>query len=264
MFPEIIKGFIVLFFIFVPLERVFSLHKQKIFRSGWGTDITYFFIGHFVGRAGMAISVLITFSVLSQLINPALQSRVATQSVCLQFLEAVIIADMGYYIAHKLLHTVPWLWKFHAVHHSVEYMDWLATMRVHPFDQIFTKTFQMIPLYLLGFSEVTFGIYAIFSSVIAFLIHANFRLKFRVLKWVIATPEFHHWHHSKIPRVHNKNFAAQFPLLDLLFGTLYLSTNKIPKQYGISECVPIGYLEQIVYPFKRSLENAKSSFRERN
>jgi sterol desaturase/sphingolipid hydroxylase (fatty acid hydroxylase superfamily) len=58
----------------------------------------------------------------------------------------------------------------------------------------------------------------------------------------IATPEFHHWHHIKVPRVHNKNFAAQFPLLDLLFGTLYLPVDKIPKQYGISERVPIGYL----------------------
>ncbi len=119
MFPEIIKGFIALVFIFVPLERVFSLHKQKIFRPGWQTDLTYFFVGNFIGKAGTAISVLITFSVLSQFINPALQSRVATQPIWLQFLEAVVIADMGYYIAHKLLHTVPCLWKFHSVHHSV-------------------------------------------------------------------------------------------------------------------------------------------------
>jgi sterol desaturase/sphingolipid hydroxylase (fatty acid hydroxylase superfamily) len=105
MFPELVKGFIVLFFIFVPLERVFSLHKQKIFRTGWRTDTGYFFIGHFFGRAGTAVSVFITFSLLHQLINPTLQNRIAAQPVWLQFIEAVVIADIGYYLAHKLLHT---------------------------------------------------------------------------------------------------------------------------------------------------------------
>ena len=257
MLPELVKGFIVLSFIFVPLERVFSLHKQKIFRTGWRTDTTYFFIGHFFGGVGTAISVFITFSLLQQLINPTLQNRIAAQPVWLQFVEAVVIADIGYYLAHKLLHTNPWLWKFHAVHHSIEQMDWLATVRVYPFDQIFTKTCQMIPLYFFGFTPKILGVYMIFSAAIAFLIHANFRVKFGGLKWVIATPEFHHWHHSQVPRVHNKNFAAQLPLLDWLFGTLYLPTGRMPHKYGVSELVPAGYLGQMIYPFRRSIKNAK-------
>jgi len=261
MFPELVKGFIVLFFIFVPLERVFSLHKQKIFRTGWRTDTGYFFIGHFFGRAGTAVSVFITFSLLDQLINPTLQNRIADQPVWLQFVEAVVIADIGYYLAHKLLHTNPWLWKFHAVHHSIEQMDWLATVRVHPFDQIFTKTGQMIPLYFLGVTPETLGVYALFSAAIAFFIHANFRVKFGVLRWVIATPEFHHWHHSQVPRVHNKNFAAQLPLLDWLFGTLYLPTRKMPHKYGVSELVPAGYLGQMLYPFRGELKMENEAFK---
>jgi sterol desaturase/sphingolipid hydroxylase (fatty acid hydroxylase superfamily) len=261
MFPEIVKGFIVLFFIFVPLERVFSLHKQKIFRTGWRTDAAYFFIGHFFGGAGTAVSVFVTFSLLDQLINPTLPSRIAAQPVWLQFIEAVVIADIGYYLAHKLLHTNPWLWKFHAVHHSIEQMDWLATVRVHPFDQIFTKTCQMIPLYFLGVTPETLGVYALFSAAIAFFIHANFRVKFGVLRWVIATPEFHHWHHSQVPRVHNKNFAAQLPLLDWLFGTLYLPTRKMPHRYGVSELVPAGYLGQILYPFRGELKMENEAFK---
>jgi sterol desaturase/sphingolipid hydroxylase (fatty acid hydroxylase superfamily) len=91
MFPEFLKGFIVLFFIFVPLESVFSLHKQKIFRTGWRTDAAYFFIGHFLSRSGTAISVFITFYLLDQLINPTLQNRIAAQPVWLQFVEAVLL-----------------------------------------------------------------------------------------------------------------------------------------------------------------------------
>jgi sterol desaturase/sphingolipid hydroxylase (fatty acid hydroxylase superfamily)/rhodanese-related sulfurtransferase len=261
MFPELVKGFIVLAFIFVPLERAFSLHKQKICRPGWRTDAAYFFMGHFFGRAGTAISVFITFYLLHQLINPTLQNRIAAQPVWLQFVEAVVIADIGYYFAHKLLHTNPWLWKFHAVHHSIEQMDWLATVRVHPFDQIFTKTCQMIPLYFFGFTPKSIGVYVIFSAAIAFLIHANFRVKFGVLRWVIATPEFHHWHHSQVPRVHNKNFAAQLPLLDWLFGTLYLPTRKMPHRYGVSELVPAGYLEQMLYPFRGDLKMENEAFK---
>jgi sterol desaturase/sphingolipid hydroxylase (fatty acid hydroxylase superfamily)/rhodanese-related sulfurtransferase len=261
MVPELVKGFIVLFFIFVPLERAFSLHKQKIFRTGWRTDVAYFFMGHFFGGTGTAISVFVTFSLLHQLINPTLQNRIADQPVWLQFVEAVVIADIGYYLAHKLLHTVPWLWKFHAVHHSIEQMDWLATVRVHPFDQIFTKTCQMIPLYFFGFTPESLGVYVIFSAAIAFFIHANFRVKFGVLRWVIATPEFHHWHHTQVPRVHNKNFAAQLPLLDWLFGTLYLPTRKMPQRYGVSELVPAGYLEQMLYPFRGDLKMENEAFK---
>jgi sterol desaturase/sphingolipid hydroxylase (fatty acid hydroxylase superfamily) len=250
MFPEVIKGFILLAFIFLPLERLFTLHPQKIFRPQWGTDATYFFIGNLIGKAGIAISAFITFSLLGNFINPELQNRVASQPEWLQLIAAVIIADIGYYIAHRLLHTVPWMWKFHAVHHSIQHLDWLATVRVHPLDQIFTKTCQMIPLYLLGFNAKSLAIYALFSAGIAFFIHSNIRLKLALLKWLIATPEFHHWHHVNEPKIHNQNFAAQIPLLDWLFGTLYTSEKRTPNRYGISEQLPSNYFRQLLYPFK--------------
>ena len=255
--PEIIKGFIILAFIFIPLEQIFFLHKQKIFRPEWKTDITYFFIGHFIGRIAGAIIVTISFSILTNFIDLQLQNKVASQPLWLQFIEAVIIADMGYYIAHRLLHTIPWLWQFHAVHHSIEHMDWLAAVRVHPCDQIFTKIWQMMPLYWLGFTKETLVIYALYSAVIAFLIHANIKIKFGILKWFVATPQFHHWHHSEVPKVHNKNFAAQFPLLDFLFGTLYMPVGKMPNKYGVSDAIPTGYFDQILYPFLRRMKNVR-------
>jgi len=261
MFPEVVKGFIILALIFVPLERIFSLHSQKIFRESWGTDTIYFFIGYFIGRAGIALSIFLTFSLMGKLINPELQTKIASQPVGLQLLEAIIIADLGYYFAHRLLHTVPWLWQFHSVHHSIQQMDWLAAVRVHPCDQILTKLCQIIPLYLLGFSPEMFAVYAIFSAAIAFFIHSNIRLKFGLLKWIIATPEFHHWHHINEPKYYQKNFAAQLPWLDIIFGTLYMPVKKVPNKYGVPELIPTGYIGQLLYPFTRimQMKNKQSS-----
>lgn len=259
MSPEIIKGFVILACIFIPLERIFALHNQKVFRRGWKTDATYFFTGHFIGRIS-AIALAVTLSLMTDLFNQELQSKIASQPIWLQFAEAIVISDMAYYIAHRLLHEVPWLWQFHAVHHSIERMDWLAAVRVHPCEQLFTQICKMMPLYWLGFTKETFAVYALYSAAIAFLIHANITIKFGPLKWFVATPEFHHWHHTQSPQMYNKNFAVQLPLLDLLFGTMYMPAKKMPERYGVSDSVPAGYVGQIFYPFSRMMQNAKSQF----
>lgn len=261
MVPNVIKGFLILLFILVPIERLFSLHPQKIVRPGWGTDAIHFVIGHFVGRGAVwAISVFLIGHFFSGLINSDLQKLIASQPVWLQFIETVLIAETGYYTAHRLTHTVPWLWQFHAIHHSGKYIDWLAAVRVHPIDQIFTKVFQILPIYILGFNEKALVIFILFSAFEAFFIHSNIRFKFRGLSWVIVTPAVHHWHHSSNPEAYNKNFAAQLPILDILLGTFYLPANKTPEKYGISDPVPLNYVGQLFYPFRSLKMESISDF----
>ncbi|NES84475.1 MAG: hypothetical protein F6K10_25420 [Moorea sp. SIO2B7] len=257
MFTEAIKGFLCLCLVFVPLERVFYLHKQKILRSGWTTDAIYYFTGNLIGKLGLAICLTIAVDYLGNFINPNLQKLVANQPIITQFIAAIFIAELCYYTAHRLLHTVPVLWQFHAVHHSVKQLDWLAAVRVHPCDQIFTKICQIVPLYCLGFSEKTFVIYFLFSAAIAFFIHSNIRLRFPLLRWLIVTPEFHHWHHSTNPQAYHTNYTAQLPLVDFIFGTFYLPLGKFPQSYGITAPVPRNYWEQILYPFPRVIKMIK-------
>ena len=130
-------------------------------------------------------------------------------------------------------------------------MDWLAAARLHPLDQVVTKVLTIVPLYLMGFSKATFGAYLGFATFHAVLIHANVRFKFGPLRWLITSPQFHHWHHSNEPQAHNKNFAGELPLLDWLFGTFYLPDDRMPTQYGVSERVPTRYFRQMMYPFER-------------
>lgn len=253
MKANVIFGLIVGALIFIPLERLFALRKdQKILRRGWRADVIHFLFTRTLADVFTFIFVGALVLLLHWLVSSNFQAIVAAQHSLLQFVEAVLIANFGGYVGHRLSHEVPFLWRFHSVHHSISEMDWLAAARVHPLDQIVTKSLIIVPLYVLGFSKATFGAYLGLATLHAVFIHANVRFRFGPLRWVIGTPEFHHWHHSAEPAAHNKNYAGELPALDLLFGTFYLPKNRMPQTYGTSEPVPISYFGQMLHPFRRS------------
>ena len=243
-------GLFLFFVIFTPLERYFALHpEQKIFREGWRTDAIHFLCNRFLVDAASFVVIIVLAIFWRWIINSDFQAKVAAQPFLLQFLQALLLIDFLGYFYHRLAHWSPTLWKFHSVHHSPSQMDWLSAARSHPLDQVFSLAFTFVPVYALGFSEKTFGAFIIVFALQGIFLHSNVRFRFRRLRWLIATPEFHHWHHSNDLEARNKNFAGQFPWLDWIFGTLYLPKNKIPQSYGIDETMPKGYLKQLKYPF---------------
>ncbi len=252
--PDVVKGLLILICVFVPFEKIFAIHKYNLLREGWITDLCYYFSGYFIGRGTAQVVTMFTF--LSQDSMPTLLTFMSQKSIGWQVFASIVIGDLSFYFAHRLLHTVPWLWRFHAIHHSSTHIDWLATVRVHPLEQVFTKTCQMIPLYWLGFSTEALAIYAIFSSAIAFFIHANIRVSFPILKWIIATPEFHHWHHDQVSNLGTKNFAVQLPIIDYIFGTYYMPKGELPTEYGTKLETSTNYFSYLVYPFKNVAKNS--------
>jgi sterol desaturase/sphingolipid hydroxylase (fatty acid hydroxylase superfamily) len=251
--PDPIKGLLILVCVFVPFENVWTMHKQKLWREDWLTDICYYFLGYFIGKG--SLQIFLVFALLKQGSIPVLSEFVSQQPLQLQVLGSIVIGDLSFYFLHRLLHTVPWLWQFHKIHHSSTNIDWLATVRVHPFEQIATKAFQMIPLYWLGFSTEALAIYVVFSSAIAFFIHANTRIKFPVLKWIIATPEFHHWHHDRYPKLYAQNLAVQLPIIDYIFGTYHMPDREMPNQYGMELNIKTNYFSHFMYPFNELFIN---------
>lgn len=246
-------GLLVLLFIFVPLERFFPRHPQRFFfRKHFLGDLVHFLINKFLIQVGLAIVVVVFLFLMSFLVSPSFQAKVASQPGWLQFLEAFFLAELFGYVGHRLTHTIPWLWRFHSVHHSIEELDWLAAARLHPIDQIFTRSLVILPLFLMGFSKETFGGYLVLSTLWAIFLHSNVRFRLRWLSYLVGTPELHHWHHSNEKKAYDKNFSGQLPLLDLLFGTFYLPKEKRPTRYGIDEEMPAGYLKQMLYPFRRA------------
>ena len=165
-----------------------------------------------------------------------------------------LVADLAEYWTHRAYHEMPLLWKFHAVHHSTETLDWLAGSRLHIFEMVTTRVFVLTPLYLLGFSQGVLNIYIVIIGFWGVLIHANVRLPWGPLRSVLVTPDFHHWHHSSDDEAIDKNYATQFAFLDRLFGTAVKSDGLFPQNYGVvGNYMPDGFVRQQLFPFQRLL-----------
>jgi lathosterol oxidase len=240
---------LVLALVFVPLERLFArLAEQPVLRRGWRTDLAYFFVSHLLVQVTVLLTMAPATLLFGRLVHGGFQAAVASQPLALQFLQALLLADLFQYGIHRAFHRVPWLWRFHAVHHSSERMDWLAGSRLHLFDVVVTRAVSFAPLYLMGFAEPALLAYLFFVSFHAVFIHANVRFRFDALRWLVVTPRFHHWHHAA--EVVDVNFAVHLPWLDRIFGTAHLP-ERWPERYGIAgDLLPDGWWHQLVYPLR--------------
>lgn len=244
----IIFGLVALAAVFIPLEKVFALHPRKVFRKGWTTDVVHFLVNNLLTLVGVIIAVVFVGRALHRLIPQSARDSIASWPFALQFAVALTVTEVAGYWGHRATHRVPVLWKFHKVHHSIEEMDWLAAAHLHPIDQAFTRSCVVLPLYALGFSRATFGAYLVVATLLAIFVHANVRIRFPGARWIIGTPEYHHWHHANEANAVDKNFAS-LPVIDAIFGTLHLPRTW-PARYGIDERQPEGYLRQLAWPFR--------------
>jgi sterol desaturase/sphingolipid hydroxylase (fatty acid hydroxylase superfamily) len=241
---------IILACVFIPLERLLPLHKdQGPLRRNWIHDLSYVLFNGFLIRAGSTLMFGAAMAAYRSYVDPADTAWVASQAIWLQVIAVTVIADTGYYIAHRASHAVPFLWKFHSVHHSIEQMDWLATHRVHPVDQILSNGLSLLPIYFIGFSPAAVGIYFVIYQVQALLVHSNVRITFGPLKYIFATPEYHHWHHANQREAYDRNFASQLAIIDVVAGTIFLPRHR-PEKYGLTEPMPAFYHQQLLYPFQ--------------
>ncbi|MBC8036811.1 MAG: sterol desaturase family protein [Rhizobiales bacterium] len=252
IFPDP-KMIILAVLVFVPLERLFALRRdQSILRSLWQLDSIYMLFNSAITGLGISVLLFTTLLLSPHLVPQEFRSWVGSQPVWVQLPVMILLADLGFYAIHRLFHKIPWLWKFHAVHHSIEEMDWLAAHRVHPVDQILTKGVSFLPVFALGFSAAPIAAYAFLYHWQSLLIHSNVRIGFGPIGRIFATPRFHHWHHANQPQAYDKNFAGQLSFLDAVFGTLHMPAANMPKRYGTDEPVPHSYGAQLMFPFQQS------------
>ena len=235
--------------VFVPLERAFPLRAdQTTFRFGWATDGLHFLVSHLAVQT-LSFLTLLPATALAAVWQPrGLVDAVTAWPFLVQVGAVVVVADVTQYWVHRAFHTVPALWRVHAVHHSSTAMDWLAGSRLHVIDVLVTRGLVLVPIFLLGFERRALYAYLVVVSFHAVFVHANVRFRFGWLDYVVTTPRGHHWHHAQRPV--DKNFAVHLPVLDRLFGTQYLPADQWPEDYGIhGDPVPEGYARQLAYPF---------------
>jgi sterol desaturase/sphingolipid hydroxylase (fatty acid hydroxylase superfamily) len=245
-----LKSMVAIAVIFIPLERLFPLRRsQAILRRGWKNDLVFLLLNSALMNLAVAVIAAGVLLLKPHILAPAL-SQAIQQPVWMQVVELVLLIDLMHYAMHRIFHAVPVLWRFHALHHSVEELDWLATFRVHPVDHIPTSVAMLLPILLLGWSPLAVAIWGAVYRWHAFFQHANVRLPLGRLGLAVVGPEFHRWHHSTAAEARDKNFAAQFALWDVIFGTCYLPPGISSQEYGIEEAFPATYVDQLCHPFR--------------
>src|SRR5437868_8734599 len=235
--------------IYVPLERLWPRYpKQGTFRNEWTLDVVYFMSTHLPLQI-LSFLVLLPASQATKYLGvPALQQLIARVPWLLQFFLAIVVADIAEYFVHLALHKVPFLWRFHAIHHSSKALDWIAGSRSHFVDDTLVRGFILVPM-MIGFSQTIILAYLIFVTLHATWTHCNFRPNAKWLEKFLVMPRFHHWHHTSQKEGIDKNFAIHFPWIDKLFGTYYYP-DEWRERYGLDgEEIAPSFMGQTIEAF---------------
>ncbi|HKP62575.1 MAG TPA: sterol desaturase family protein [Polyangiales bacterium] len=237
---------------FIFIEKIVPKYdNQAILRPAWQLDLFYFSINHLLIGVLLIIGNGFAPTVFGWAVNSHVQAFVSGLPLVAQLALLLVCADFAQYCCHRAFHEIPGLWKFHAVHHSSEHMDWLAGSRSHLVEILIDRSIVMVPLYLLGPSKAALDAYVLFAAVQAVFIHANVRVPFGPLKYVLTTPQFHHWHHSSDKPAIDTNYAVHLPIFDLLLGTFHMPDEHWPVEYGTTKPLPKTFVGQLTYPFRR-------------
>lgn len=259
-----VAAFVLLALGFIALEKLWpSVRGKRLLRAGWKTDAFYWLFTPLVSKnltrlgIGVMLAILLIASgtkVNRENIEAAIAGRdtwISTWPLWVQAISVLVLSDFTAYWMHRAFHK-GWLWRIHAVHHSSRELDWLASVRLHPLNELITRMAQVLPFYFLGFSPLVLAGVAPILSLYAILLHANVNWSFGPLRYVIAPPRFHRWHHSSESDGLDKNFAGLLPLWDLAFGTFYMPAGKRPQVFGIvGNDMPEGLWGQLAYPFTK-------------
>ena len=239
---------------FGTAERLWGRRDQKLLRAALGTDIAYYFLSSLLPRFLLVVPLSLLAGGAHRLFGGALYEWTAAMPLGLRVLLAAVVGDIGSYWGHRWSHEIPWLWRFHAVHHAAEEVDWLINTRAHPLDLIVTRLCGYVPMYLLGLAQPMAGaqldvapmLVVLLGSVWGYFVHANLRWRFGWMEYLISTPHFHHWHHTGEMKHVNHNYAALLPGVDALFGTLYMPAKSWPTQYGTDTPVASSLMRQLL------------------
>lgn len=240
--------------IFILIEKLIPHRReQAILRPEWQGDLNHFFVNHLIVGFVLLITNHFVHGVFGWAVNEQLQNLINGLPFFVQLFLIVLAADLVQYTAHRGYHEIPLLWRFHSVHHSAKHMDWLAGSRQHIFELIATRCLVLTPIFVLGFSKEVIDLYVIIVGLQAVFNHANVRIKFGWIRYILVTPQFHHWHHSSDQAAIDRNYAAHFAFLDYLLGTAVTKQKEWPEEYGVvGDYVPVGMLKQQLFPFKRT------------
>ncbi len=217
-------------------------------RSDHARDAAHAVVNEALSVAGLALIPLLTA------FSPWHGAWPRAWPLWLQWLGAVLGADIGITLMHAASHRVPWLWRFHAVHHSVERLYGLNGLLKHPVHQLLETTAGVAPLILLGMPQRVGELLACSVALQLTLQHSNVDMRIGPLRHVLALAPVHRFHHRKWAGIGDVNFGLFTTLVDRLLGTVADDpAHRFARgDFGIGKQpdYPHGYLAQLAEPFR--------------
>lgn len=258
-----IVSILFLLFVFGVVEHIFGNKRGRLPRKEeLGLDLVHALFNQVVTKWLVSVAVFaVAVAILAPLVIWGVRALdangqfkgfgpVGSSPLWLQCVGALVLGDFLLYWIHRLFHRRR-LWPFHAVHHSSERLDWISTFRSHPVNEIVGNIFLSAPFLLLGFSPAASFISPAVLGLYTILVHADVEWTFGPLRYVLVSPAFHRWHHSKAAEAMDRNFASLLPLWDVLFGTCYFPSDRKPSDFGIHEPMARSWTGQMLHPFRK-------------
>jgi sterol desaturase/sphingolipid hydroxylase (fatty acid hydroxylase superfamily) len=249
--PQILSALALLggcFLLFGALGRAFPCNPGRpvFFSRSIGLDLAYCALGAIYAAVGPAAAAVVTALPGAGALTT--EGWIGSAPLWLQLVALLVLTDFAQYWLHRAFHGRR-LWPFHAVHHSAPDVNWTTTFRTHPLNYIVANASLGVLARLAGFSETSLLLAAPIFFFSGAWTHANLDWTFGPLRYVIASPVFHRWHHSADLAAREKNFAPMFPVWDLIFGTFHMPSAARPGPFG-AEGVPTDMLGQLIHPLR--------------
>ncbi|WP_109830375.1 sterol desaturase family protein [Reichenbachiella versicolor] len=254
---------IIVSLLFFVLEWFFPWRKkQPKIRIDFWLDTFYMFFNFFafsvIVFAGISeVGVMLWLDFLSFLgVQKIVMFNVSDWPNWIQLLTLFVLKDFIEWWIHRMLHTVPFLWKFHQVHHSAKQMGFAAHLRFHWMENVLYKSIEYVPLAIIGFGLDDFFLVHAFAIVIGHWNHANFRLPIGPFRFLLNNPSMHIWHHAKhlpIDRTNGVNFGLTLSVWDYIFRTNYepYDGRDIELGFAEDEYFPKTFKEQLTQGFNK-------------
>lgn len=241
--------------LFACAALVVALERWAPFARGWqqdrgdrGTDALHLVCNLVVNQSSVAV-----YGWVRVVTGNSRHVWPAHLPFALQFLAGAAVIDLGLYVVHRLSHSVPWLWRLHAIHHGPRRLYWMNGQRRHLVHEMLEGMPGLVVLAALGAPASVVACTMAAVTVHLMLQHGNIAYRAGVLRHVFAVAELHRWHHQRLYADVQGNYGAILSVWDHLFGTALPKVGEAPLDVGMDDepDLPGDFLGQFRWPFGR-------------